>query len=202
ADGGPGPYRRPTPIPGAPRARRCAVSRLRGPLLGYDDEHLGTRKRREAVLQGYVVVPLGHDRDASRPAADRDLAVPAGEIAADPGEALTAARIAEPAHALDQRAPASRGATRRSPPRPSRAAPSHGFRTARLLRGRIRRASNTSGPRRGSAPSAAVAPRFRRCRHPVHAPPAPPRAGRPARTATPIRSRAHRIAAARRLSPL
>src|SRR5439155_428250 len=76
---------------------------LRGPLLGYDDEHLGTRKRREAVLQGYVVVPLGHDRDASRPAADRDLAVPAGEIAADPGEALTAARIAEPAHALDQR---------------------------------------------------------------------------------------------------
>src|SRR2546422_8207895 len=49
------------------------------------------------------LVPLGHDRDASRPATDRDLAVPAGEIAADPGEALTAARIAEPAHTLDQR---------------------------------------------------------------------------------------------------
>src|SRR5207247_8152879 len=68
----------------------------------------GTRKRREAVLQGHVVVPLGHDRDASRPAADRDLAVPAGEIAADPGEALTATRIAEPAHALDQRGLESR----------------------------------------------------------------------------------------------
>src|SRR5207244_2559333 len=77
-------YRRPTPIPGVPRARRYAVSPLRGPLLGYDDEHLGARERRQAFLQGHVVVPLGHDRDASRPAADRDLAVPAGQVAAAP----------------------------------------------------------------------------------------------------------------------
>src|SRR5437667_15096 len=79
--------------------------RLDGFAMSVRDAHedLGSRKRREAVLQGHVVVPLGHDRDTSRPAADRDLAVPAGEIAADPGEALTAARIAEPAHALDQR---------------------------------------------------------------------------------------------------
>src|SRR2546430_10108 len=82
SDASPGPYKRPTPIPGALRARRCAGSRLGGPLLGYDDEHLGARERREAILQGHVVVPLGHDRDAGRPAADRDLAVPTGQITA------------------------------------------------------------------------------------------------------------------------
>src|SRR5207244_11768644 len=96
-------FRSPTPIPGVPRARRNAGSPPRGPLRGYDAEHLGARERRQAFLQGHVVVPLGHDRDASRPAADRDLAVPAGQVAADPREPLAAARIAEPAHALDQR---------------------------------------------------------------------------------------------------
>src|SRR5205814_3673702 len=65
-------------------------------------EHLGTRKRREAVLQRYVVVPFGHDRDARRAAADRDLAVPAGEVAPDPGETLPPPRIAKPADPLDQ----------------------------------------------------------------------------------------------------
>src|SRR5437764_3053159 len=94
--------RRRTPTPGAPRAHRCVVSRRRGPLLGDDDEHLGTRKGREAVLQGYVIVPFGHDRDARRAAADRDLAVPAGEVAPDPGQTLPPARIAKPADPLNQ----------------------------------------------------------------------------------------------------
>src|SRR5438034_1158189 len=64
---------------------------------------MSVRDAHEDQHSGATAQQLGHDRDASRPATDRDLAVPAGEIAADPGEALTAARIAEPAHTLDQR---------------------------------------------------------------------------------------------------
>src|SRR5256886_11786041 len=71
--------------------------------LGNDDEHLGAGERRDALLQRDIVVPPRDDRDARRPAPDGDLAVPAGEIASDPGQPLPAARVPEPAHALDQR---------------------------------------------------------------------------------------------------
>src|SRR5216684_4885407 len=73
------------------------------PLLRDNDEYLGPRKRRQAVFQGHIVVPRGHDGDARRAAADGDLAVPTDEVPADPGEPLAPARVAEPAHALDQR---------------------------------------------------------------------------------------------------
>src|ERR1041384_3137437 len=74
----------PTRTPGATRARRCAVSPFGGLLLGYDDEHLGAREERQAVLEGHVLVPGRHNCDAGRATQDGDLTVPAGKITADP----------------------------------------------------------------------------------------------------------------------
>src|SRR5260370_12476348 len=67
------------------------------PLLRDNDEYLGPRKRRQAVFQGYIVVPRGHDGDARRAAADGDLAVPTDEVPADPCEPLAPATVAAPA---------------------------------------------------------------------------------------------------------
>src|SRR5260370_13099048 len=68
------------------------------PLLRDNDEYLGPRKRRQAVFQGYIVVPRGHDGDARRAAADGDLAVPTDEVPADPAEPFAPPRVAEPPH--------------------------------------------------------------------------------------------------------
>src|SRR2546430_12580429 len=84
--------------------------------LGNDDEHLSAGERRDALLQRDIVVPPRDDRDARRPAPDGDLAVPAGEIASDPGQPPPAAPGPEPAPAPAQRRPERRSVA--PPPAP------------------------------------------------------------------------------------
>ena len=74
-----------------------------GVLGGDDDLHLGSGKERELLGQRDILVPRRDDRQPSRAAPNRDLALPLVQEPLDERESLAAAGIAEPAHALDQR---------------------------------------------------------------------------------------------------
>src|SRR6185437_791097 len=67
------------------------------------DLHLRSRKVWELLLQGNVIVPTRHDRDAGRARADRQLAIPPTNVTTDAGQTLSATGISEAAHAANDR---------------------------------------------------------------------------------------------------
>src|SRR5665213_2634421 len=79
-------------------SRRCGFSSSVN-ALGNGDLHLGTWECGEIFLQWNVFVPSWHYRETSSSAAHGELSVPLSNESSHAGEALSAARVAEPAHA-------------------------------------------------------------------------------------------------------